>query len=140
MDLLNEDPVTASRRIDLDIKISRLQKIMAELDRFEHLESPEVQDIEANLVNDRSTSRSPICDRPRSLSRSRSRSRSPPHSGGPGHVSLGKPTAHLQGPLEVPSCDDGIFKFVGTDTTNIPVGDLGFGAVAAGKKKKKTKG
>ena len=47
-DLLNEDPVTAKRRIDLESRINRLQKIMAELDPFEHLE---VQDIEVNSVN-----------------------------------------------------------------------------------------
>ena len=90
-DLLNEDPITAARRVNLDIKISRLQKIMAELDRFEHLESPEVQDIKAN---GRSTSPSTICDRPRSLSRSCS----PPHTyrrrgGVPGS---GEPTEYLQ--------------------------------------------
>jgi len=48
---LNEDPTTARRRIDLESRTNRLQKIIHELDRFEHLESLEVQDIEVNSVN-----------------------------------------------------------------------------------------
>ena len=127
-DLLNEDPATASRRIDLESRINRLQKIMAELDRFEHLESPEVQDIEVNLANDRSTSRSTICDWPRSLSRSRSqlfcsRSRSPPlrRGGRSGHVgSEESPTPYSQPhvlPSEVHSWDEGMFA--GTGTANM---------------------
>ena len=47
-DLLNEDPATARRRIDLESRTNRLRKIMDELDRFEHLESLE---IEVNSVN-----------------------------------------------------------------------------------------
>jgi len=50
-DLLNEDPATARRWIDLESRTNRLRKIMDELDRFEHLESLEVQDIEVNSVN-----------------------------------------------------------------------------------------
>jgi len=135
-DLLNEDPITAARRVDLDIKISRLHKIMAELDRFEHLESPEVQDIK---VNGRSTSRSTICDWPRSLSHSRSqsfRSPSPLHTYGRrgGVPGSGEPTAYLQGPLEMPSWDEGMFA--GAGTANMPAGDLDI-RVTTGKKKKK---
>jgi len=47
-DLLNEDPAIASRRIDLEDKIGRLQNIMARLEGFEPLELPEVQDSEVN--------------------------------------------------------------------------------------------
>ena len=50
-DLLNEDPATARRRIDLESRTNRLRKIMDELDRFEHLELLEVQDIEVNSMN-----------------------------------------------------------------------------------------
>jgi len=127
-DLLNEDPATASRRIDLESRINRLQKIMAELDRFEHLESPEVKDIEVNLANGRSTPRSTICDWP-TLSPSRSqsfcsRSRSPPlRRGRPGHGHVGSeesPTPYLQRhvlPSEVHSWDEGMFA--GTGTANM---------------------